>query len=452
MPLTAYVRSLLGTAGLALGLAGCAGHGANGPVATDAAGLQSLAERGNPIAANNLGVMYANGNKVPQDFAEAKKWYLFASEHGNPAGEFNLGIAYEKGQGTAVDLPEAIKWLHLAADHNMAPAKMELATLYSTGKGVPRDMTEAARLARSAALQNLAVAQVYLGALYIDGTGVPSDDSLGYQWASIGASKLTGPLGMMANKIRDNAARGLSTSELTAAQAATATWKPGTEPVSLFPPGSAPRPARLRDSGSGFIVGKSGEIATDFHVVPNCTEIKLIDPIGKYHKSSHVVAEDREDDLALLAGGEFGARLKIRGAPAALGESITSYGFPLGPVLSSTGNLTSGTVSSTAGMQGNAKSFQITAPEQAGNSGGPVVDETGAVIGIVASKLNALVVAAATGDLAQNVNFAWHISLLQKLMDQKGISYDLGSKGPAKSGVDLAGILQKGTVKIECWR
>jgi TPR repeat protein len=385
MRLTAYIRFLLGTASLALGLAGCAGRGANGPVPTDANGLQLLAERGNPVAANNLGVMYANGNKVPQDFAEAKKWYLFASEHGNPAGEFNLGIAYEKGQGTPIDLPEAIKWLHTAADHNLAPAKMELATLYSTGKGVPRDMTEAARLVRSAALQNLAVAQVYLGALYVDGTGVPSDDSLGYQWASIGASKLTGPLGLIANRIRDNAAKGLSPTELTAAQAAAGAWRPGAEPVSLFPPGSPPRPARLRGSGSGFIIGKGGEIATDFHVVPNCTEIKLIDSTGKYHASSRIVAGDREDDLALLAGGEFGTRLKIRGTPAALGEAITSYGFPLGPVLSSAGNLTSGTVSSTAGMQGNTKSFQITAPEQAGDSGGPVVDETGAVVGIVAS-------------------------------------------------------------------
>jgi hypothetical protein len=62
------------------------------------------------------------------------------------------------------------------------------------------------------------------------------------------------------------------------------------------------------------------------------------------------------------------------------------------------------------------------------------------------------VVAAATGDMSQNVNFAWHIGLLQTLMDQKGISYELGSKGPAKSGVDLAALLQKGTVKIECWR
>jgi hypothetical protein len=61
-------------------------------------------------------------------------------------------------------------------------------------------------------------------------------------------------------------------------------------------------------------------------------------------------------------------------------------------------------------------------------------------------------VAAATGDVPQNVNFAWRIGLLRDLMDQKGIAYETAAKGPAKSGIDLANVLQKGTVKIECWR
>jgi len=447
---TTHSLFLLAATSLAVLLAGCASP--NGPLPTDPAGLQQAAERGNPHAANNLGVLYANGNKVPQNFAEAKKWYLYASEHGDPTGELNLGIAYIRGQGTPIDLPEGVKWLHTAADHNMAPAKLELAIMYHAGKGVPHDDVEATRLAQSAALQGLPTAQMYVASIYLDGINLPSDDSLAYQWASIAASKLTGPLATVANKFRDNAAQGLSPTELAAAQTAAAAWKPGADLASLFPPGSPPRPARLRGSGSGFIVGKGGEIATDFHVVPNCREIKLIDPAGKYNKSSHIVADDRANDLAILSGGDFGTRLKIRGTPAVLGESITSYGFPLGPVLSSSGNLTSGTVSAITGMQGNAKSFQITAPEQVGNSGGPVVDETGAVVGLVASKLNALVIAAATGDMSQNVNFAWHIGLLQTLMDQRGISYELGSKGSAKSGVDLASLLQKGTVKIECWR
>src|SRR6185312_7529687 len=213
-----------------------------------------------------------------------------------PAGAFNLGFAYEHGQGTAVDLPEAVRWYHAAADHNMAAGKLQLATMYRFGKGVPHDDVEAARLTRSAAQQGFPLAQVFMSTFYIDGIGVPSDDSLAYQWASIGASRLTGPLATFAGKIRDNAAQGLSPAELAQAQAAAATWKPGAEPVSIFPPGSPPRPPRLRGSGSGFIVGKGGEIATDFHVVPNCTEIKVTDPAAKYNRTVRLIADDRAND------------------------------------------------------------------------------------------------------------------------------------------------------------
>jgi S1-C subfamily serine protease len=447
---TLHALLLAGVVCSLLAVSGCAGN--RGPMPTEPDALRKMAEAGNPIAANNLGMLYAAGKNVPQDFAEAKKWYLFASEHGNPVGEYNLGYAYEFGQGTAIDLPEAVRWYHIAIDHNVAAAKLQLGSLYSSGKGVPHDDAEAARLALAAARQGFPFAQIIVGSLYIDGLGVPPDDSMGYQWASIGASKLTGAANTFAAKIRDNAAQGLSPTELAQAQAAAGAWRPGTDVVSIFPPGSPPRPIRLRGSGSGFIIGKGGEIATDYHVVPNCAEVRLTDADGTHHATTHRIADDKANDMAILGSANFGTRLKLRTAPVGLGESITSYGFPLGPVLASTGNLTSGSVSATTGMKGDQKAFQITAPEQPGNSGGPVVDETGAVVGIVASKLNALIIAAATGDVPQNVNFAWRASQLQTLLDQKGIAYETAAKGTAKSGVDIAALLQKGTVKIECWR
>ncbi len=457
MPLKAQVRCACAAVCIATGflVAGCATEQkpyVETKVPSDPAGLLQLAKDGDATAANNLGVLYANGAGVPQDFTEAKKWFDFASQHGNSAGEYGLAVAYQRGLGTPANLPEALKHFRLAADHNFPPAKFALALMYQNGIGVPRDTAEATRLVQDAALQGLPMAQGVLAVLYSEGNGVPEDDSLAYEWASLAAAKLTGADGALSKKVRDIAAQGLSAVELTAAQVATASWKPGVALTSVFPPNGPPRPLRRRGVGSGFVVGKNGEIATDFHVVPNCREIKLIDPAGKFNVTTHIIADDRSDDLALLAGGGFGTRLKIRAAPAELGEAITSYGFPLGPVLSSSGNLATGSVSSATGFQGNVKAFQISAPEQAGASGGPVVDGSGAVIGLVASKLNALAVAAATGDLAQNVNFAWRIGLLKTLMDQKGIAYEEIPKGHARAAVDLAGLLQKATVKIECWR
>jgi S1-C subfamily serine protease len=414
--------------------------------------LQLRANRGDPVAANNLGVAYANGAGVPQDFNEAKKWYVFASEHGNPAGEYNLAIAYERGQGTPIDLPEALKWFELASSHNSAAAKFALGVKYQTGKGVPRDPQEGIRLIHAAAVDGFAEAQAVLAASYLDGSNGDGNDGLAYEWSSLAASKLTGPMGVLAMKEREASEKGLTPAELTAAQAITAQWKPGVDPASPLQEGGGPRPMRIRGQGSGFIVGKNGEIATDYHVVASCRELRVKDPAGKIDIVSRVIADDRNNDIAVVSGGGFGARLKIAGAPPALGETIATYGFPLGPLLSNTGNMTTGSVSSVTGMQQNAKMFQITAPIQAGSSGGPVVDETGAAVGLVAAKLNALAVAASTGDLAQNVNFAWQMQPLKALLEREGIVFDKAAKGSGRSMGELADLLQKGTVKIECWR
>ena len=438
------------TLSAALALAGCARPNMSA-VPNNVQGLTLAASRGNAVAANNLGVMYANGNGVPQDFNEAKKWYLFASDHGNPAGEYNLGSAYQRGQGTPIDMAEALKWYELAVSHNYAPAKLSLGVMYWLGVGVTRDRAEAARLIKASAVDGFPPGQLILASLYREGVDIAPDDGLAYEWASLAASKLTGQQAIIAQRERDDVAKGLNPAELTVAQSAAANWKPGTDLVSPIDPNSASRPSRIRGTGSGFIVGKDGQVVTDFHVVPNCREVRLKDSAGKFNVVSHVIAEDRDNDIAVIAGGGFGARLKLTGGEPTLGETVITYGFPLGPMLSSAGNMTTGLISSLAGMQNDAKLFQITAPVQVGSSGGPVVDETGAVIGVVESKLNALAVAATTGDVAQNVNFAKRTGPLKTLLEQHGVAFDYGGKAN-RTMSELADELQKAAVKIECWR
>jgi len=109
------------------------------------------------------------------------------------------------------------------------------------------------------------------------------------------------------SKIRDNLAKNLPGDVLATAQAATTQWKPGSDLISPFPANGAPRPARVRGQGSGFVIGKGGEIATDYHVVPNCREIRVKDSAGRFNVVTRVIASDKTADLALLAGG--GVRL-----------------------------------------------------------------------------------------------------------------------------------------------
>ncbi len=439
--------------GAAVAMSGCAGgtRGAGGQP-PELAALQLQAERGNAGAANALGVLYSNGVKTPQDFAEARKWFQFASDHGNPAGELNLGLLYLNGKGVPLDLVEGVRWIRTAADGGFTPAKSQLGLLYLEGKGVPQSDQDAATWLRAAAVDGMAPAQLILAILYDAGRGVEPDDGLAYEWASLAAARIQGPAQPGTIKLRDAMAKFLPADILAQAQAATTQWKPGQELTSPFPPNGGPRPLRVRGQGSGFVVGKNGEIATDFHVIPNCREVRLKDSVGQFNTLTTVIATDKMADLALLAGGGFGSRLPLRSNAPIQGETVVTYGYPLGQLLSSSGNLTEGSVSSTSGAQGNDKAFQISAPVQPGSSGGPVVDQSGAVIGIVVNKLNVLAVAATTGDLAQNVNFATQARLLRALMDSKNVGYEIAGSAAARSNTQLADILQKATVKVECWR
>lgn len=412
-----------------------------------------MASRGNGRAANELGIMYAAGISLPQNFTEAKKWFDYASQKGESSGEYNLGVAYLKGEGTPIDLPEAIRYFQTAAEHGSGPAMVQLAMMHRAGTGglTPND-EEAARLARSAAIQGYGPGQGLIAIFYRDGTGVEPNDILTYEWASLASARLQGQAAETIRNIRDQTARHLSPAALAAAQVTTANWKPGQDLVPPAPDPGAPSAPSLRGNGSGLIIGKEPYVVTAHHVISACREIKLRDADGDKSAVTHVVARDKASDLALLAGVEFGSPLKMRASPARLGETVTSFGFPLSNLLASSGNLTTGTVSSTTGMQGDSKTFQFTAPVQPGNSGGPIVDEYGNLIGVAVGKLNAVAIAEATGDIPQNVSFATNAERVRSLLDANGVRYDLADTGKPRSSADIADQLRRATVKVECWR
>ena len=98
-----------------------------------------LAEQGYASAQYNLGQMYRNGQGVPQDDAEAVKWYRLAAEQGYANAQFNLGNMYNKGRGVPQDYAEAVKWYRLAAEQGYASAQTNLGYMYSNGQGVLQD-------------------------------------------------------------------------------------------------------------------------------------------------------------------------------------------------------------------------------------------------------------------------------------------------------------------------
>jgi S1-C subfamily serine protease len=183
---------------------------------------------------------------------------------------------------------------------------------------------------------------------------------------------------------------------------------------------------RRPSSGTGIFVSDSGHILTNDHVINGCGKIQ-VKRSGDRETEATLVARDASNDLALLVSdlhvdNAETAAFRVR-TPVRAGEAIAVYGFPLAGVLSSTGNVVSGNVTALTGLGDDVRYFQISAPIQPGNSGGPLMDYSGLVVGIVNAKLNELAFAKITGDLPQNVNFAIKGNVIASFLDAHSISY-----------------------------
>jgi serine protease Do len=172
------------------------------------------------------------------------------------------------------------------------------------------------------------------------------------------------------------------------------------------PPGARPNPRASASSGTGFVVA-GDRVMTNHHVIEACSRIFVRTADNRILPVTERPVSDPRRDLALLrVSGNPGRVLPFRANPVRRGESVVTYGFPLAGLLSSGPTLTTGEVSALSGLGDNQTQFQISAPVQQGNSGGPLLDRQGHVIGVIVSKLNAARIAQRTGDIPQNVNFA----------------------------------------------
>ena len=171
---------------------------------------------------------------------------------------------------------------------------------------------------------------------------------------------------------------------------------------------------------------------TNEHVVHGCQKVQV--SIGGRLESAQVIMRDRNNDLALLRVRSSPLAIaKFRaGAGARPGEKIIALGYPYRGILAEGLIVTEGIVSATAGIGNDFRYLQITAPVQAGNSGGPLLDEHGNLVGIVVAKLDALAVAEATGDIPQNVNFAIKRSLVEEFLTANGVRFS-----PSRSELSL---------------
>lgn len=238
-----------------------------------------------------------------------------------------------------------------------------------------------------------------------------------------------------------------------AQQAFQAARRYGAKPAELAemskapPPHPSPAAPGDAKSGSGFFINGDGNIVTNAHVVAGCGHLATSDK-----KPLKIVATDAAIDLAVLQADHAPPGVAtLRGVPAPrVGEDVLAFGYPLPGLLSTEGNVTVGILSADRGLGDDPHVFQITAPVQSGNSGGPLVDATGNVVGVIVSKLDAGKVAQRLGDLPQNVNFAIKAAEVINILDKLKIAYRLGTLGEHQSSADLAAATKKFSLQIIC--
>ena len=211
--------------------------------------------------------------------------------------------------------------------------------------------------------------------------------------------------------------------------------------------------AKIIGTGSAIRINATGSLVTNSHVINDCLAIS--DPDENYFKIvinnqvqdiaildvSEKVGESNKDNYALLSDDDI-----------VLGQSIFVAGFPFTAMLKSL-NFTEGTISSLSGIGGNTQHFQITAAMQPGNSGGPILSETGSVIGVAVGKLSDSVMLKLAGSLPQSVNFGIDVQILKRILDNNSIPYETGSPffSFLSSREKVAAHAQEITEQINCW-
>jgi len=210
---------------------------------------------------------------------------------------------------------------------------------------------------------------------------------------------------------------------------------------------SYPVIATAVQSGTGFAVGDGSSVITNYHVVEGCESVHIAN-VGQ----GLIKTADPRNDIAIIQPARPISRSLLFRTGDALkpGEDIIVIGFPLRGLLSSSPTVTTGIVSSLAGLHDDRTRFQISAPVQPGNSGGPVLDRGGNVVGMVVSKLNVLRVAPLIGDIPQNVNFAIPASIIMWTLNSNSMPYQVGAFSGEQRVSEVVSTASPAVVAIEC--
>lgn len=227
--------------------------------------------------------------------------------------------------------------------------------------------------------------------------------------------------------------------------APTATARP---PAAAQPGGAAPTTPPRASTGSGIAIA-TGLVLTNAHVVARCGSVEVTHQ-GRRLPAS-IRQRDERQDLALLAAADLPEMpYPALRQQANVGEAVMVAGYPLAGLLSSDLIVTDGIVNALSGIGDRDSHLQMSAAVQPGNSGGPLLDRGGNLVGVVVAKLNALATMVVTGDLPQNVNFAIKPERVSAFLQGHGVQPRAATAVAALDTQQVAAAARGFTVKVDC--
>ena len=333
--------------------------------------------------------------------------------------DFNVGwTAYQQGNyAQAADI-----WTRLAKQGDES-AQINLGFMYDYGQGVSQSFQQAARWYRAAATQHSAVGQYNLALLISEGKVHPLEGRSADYW------------------LKKSSAQGYEN-----AQRQLEIENANNLSVAL---GSQNGHSKFRETKayideSSVSVGTAWPIAagyavTNHHVVDGKKVVKLVNRAG-HEITADVIASDKENDIAFLQvnnPAELPPALPLTMGTPSLGTSVFTIGFPRIDIMGKSPKLSQGIISGVNGLRDDPTSYQISVPIQPGNSGGPLLNMNGEVVGMITAMLGSV-----TGDDGEaqpipNINYALKIDVIKQFLSQvPRPSPDIDELTPSPSGLE----------------
>jgi S1-C subfamily serine protease len=408
---------------------------------------------GEPVSTKvliQLGDMSRDDGKI----AEAVEYYQAAADLNSASACKKLSSIYRE----RFQADKAFNYELKAAEFGDESSMRLVSQWYKSGHGTLKNIGKSTYwLLRSAETGN-GVSMVRVAEAYISGFGVQENPMEGLAWLYVsehkGSHEAAGLIKNAETKLNNALIllaqdRAKALLDLIKEGHRTAAGSFGDTPGSSAPGqsiGSKPKHS-AKGSGSGAVISPAGHIVTAAHVIKGATYLEIVTPAGTF--PAKVLNNDEQNDVALLKVDQaFDSHIRVgRSSDVRLGQSVATIGFPNIGIQGHSPKVTQGMISSDNGVQNDIRMWQISVPIQPGNSGGPLLDEHGKLIGVVVASLSLRAIQM-TGSVPQNVNYAIKGAYLEPLMSFNKLAPDSTAVSTPASFQDMIAIAQKSSVLI----